>query len=133
MDIALVLLSTSALIGATASLRLKVFVLVPLAVLIVLVSAAVLHMHGFGPGNGVVIIVACLVVNQAAYVLIQIGLGTSASELSFDEVTDGKPAPDREQAVDDDHGDQQSPPPRPLLSQKIARGVSSDVYCTIFA
>ena len=93
MDIALVLLSTSALIGAIAGLRFKVFVLVPIALLIVLVSAAVLHLHGFGPGSGILIIDACLVVNQAAYVLMQIGLGTNAYALSFDEVTDGKPAP----------------------------------------
>ncbi len=119
MDIIVpVLLSTSVLIGATAGLRFKVFVLVPVSVLIVLVSAALLHMHGFGPGSGILIIVACLVVNQAAYVLMQIGLGTNAYALSFDEVTDGKPAPDREQGVDDNHGDQQSPPPRLLLSQK---------------
>jgi hypothetical protein len=116
MDIVLVLLSTSALIGATAGLRYKVFVLVPIALLIVLVVAAVLHMHGFGPGSGIVIIVACLVVNQASYAFIQISLGTDASDLSFDEITDGEPATDRKQAVDDDHGDQKSPPSRLLLS-----------------
>lgn len=118
MDIVLVLLSTSALIGATAGLRFNVFVLVPIALLIVLVSAAVLNMHGFGPGSGIAVTVACLVVNQAAYVFIQIGLGASASDLSFDEVTDGKPATDRKQGADDDHGDQKSPPSRLLLSQK---------------
>jgi hypothetical protein len=118
MDIALVLLSTSALIGAIAGLRFKVFVLVPIALLIVLVSAAVLHMHGFGPGSGIAVTVACLVVNQASYTLIQIGLGASASDLSFDEVTDGKPAPGRKQAVDDDHDDQKSSPSRLLLSPK---------------
>ncbi len=118
MDIIVpVLLSTSALIGATAGLRLKVFVLVPIAVLIALVSAAALHMHGFGPGNGIVIIVACLVVNQAAYVLIQISL-RPCSVLSFDEVTDGEPAPDRKQGVDDDHGNQKSPPSRLFLSPR---------------
>lgn len=119
MDIIVpILLSTSALMGAVAGLRFNVFVLVPIALLIVLVSAAVLHMHGFGPGSGIVVTVACLVVNQAAYVLIQIGLGAGAYDLSIDEVTDGKPSPRRKQAVDDDHGDQKSPPSRLLLSQK---------------
>ena len=115
MDIVLILLSISALIGTIAGLRFKVFVLVPIALLIVLVSAAVLRAHGFGPGSGIAIIVAGLVVNQTAYALIQIGLGADASDLSFDEVTDGEPAPDREQDVDDDHGDQK-PPSRPLIS-----------------
>jgi hypothetical protein len=116
MDIIVpILLSTSALIGAIAGLRFNVFVLVPIALLIVLVSAAVLQTHGFGPGSGIVIIVACLVVNQAAYVLVQIGLGPGTSDLSFDEVIDGEPPSGREQAIDDDHGDQKSPPSR-LLS-----------------
>lgn len=119
MDIiVLVLLSTSALIGVTAGLRYKVLALVPIALLIILVSAAVLRMHGFGPVSGIVTIVACLVLNQAAYVLIQIGLRSSASGLSFDKVTDGEPSPGCKHAVDDDHGNQKSPPSRLLLSQK---------------
>jgi hypothetical protein len=116
MDIALVLLVASALIGATAGLRFKVFVLAPIALLIVLVSAAVLRMHGFGSGSGIVIVVACLVLNQAAYVLVQIfGFGSRTSDLSFYDIADGEPAPDGEQAVDDDHGDQKPPPTRPLF------------------
>ena len=110
-----VLLSTSALIGAIAGLRFKVFVLVPIALVVVLVSAAALRLQGFGPGSGIVIIVACLVVNQAAYAFIQIGLWSGASDLSFYDVTDGEPAPDRKQAIDDDHGDQKSPPSRLFL------------------
>jgi hypothetical protein len=58
MDIALVLLAASALIGATAGLRLKAFALAPIALLIALVSTAVLRLHGFGPGSGIVIIIA---------------------------------------------------------------------------
>lgn len=115
MDIVLIFLSISALIGTIAGLRFKVFALVPIALLLVLVSAAVLRAHGFGPVSGIAIIVAGLVVNQAAYALIQIGLGANASDLSFDEVTDGEPAPDREQDVDDDHGNHR-PPSRPFLS-----------------
>ena len=114
MDIALVLLAASALIGAAAGLRLKVFALAPIALLIALVSAAVLHMNGFGPGSGIVIIIACLGLNQAAYILVQIfGLRSRASYLSLDDVADGEPGPGREQAIDDDHGDQKPPPSRP--------------------
>ena len=72
MGITLVLLAASALIGAITGLRLKVFALVPIALLIALVSAAVLHMNGFGPGSGIVIIIAGLSLNQAAYILVQI-------------------------------------------------------------
>lgn len=64
--------AASALVGAAAGLRLKVFALVPIALLIALVSAAVLHMNGFGPGSGIVIIIACLGLNQAAYILVQL-------------------------------------------------------------
>jgi hypothetical protein len=114
MDIALVLLAASALIGATAGLRLKAFALAPIALLIALVSAAVLRLHGFGPGSGIVIIIACLVLNQAAYILVQI-FGSRASYLSLDDIADGEPGPGREQAVDDDHGDQEPPRSRPLF------------------
>jgi hypothetical protein len=104
MDIALVLLSTSALIGAIAGLRFKVFVLVPIALLIALVSAAALRMHGFGPGSGIVIIVACLILNQAAYMIVQI-FTTPAAHLLSDDEADSEPSPGREQAVHGDNGD----------------------------
>jgi hypothetical protein len=116
MDIALVLLATSALIGATAGLRLKAFALAPIALLIVIVSAAVLRMHGFGPVSGIVIIIACLVLNQAAYLLVELlGFRSGVSYLSLDDVSEGEPGPGREQAVDDDHGDQEPPRSRPLF------------------
>jgi hypothetical protein len=51
MDIALVLLAVSALIGAAAGLRFKAFALVPIALLIAFVSAAVLRVSGFGTGG----------------------------------------------------------------------------------
>ena len=115
MDIALVLLAASALIGAIAGLRLKVFALAPIALLIALVSAAVLRMHGFGPESGIVIIIACLVLNQAAYILVEIfGFRSSrASYLSLDDVADGEPDPGREQAIDDNYGNQKPAPSRP--------------------
>ena len=69
MNIVLVLLATSVLIGAIAGLRMKAFVLVPIALLIALVAAAALRVHGFGPESGIAIIVACLALNQVAYVL----------------------------------------------------------------
>jgi hypothetical protein len=81
-NLVVVLLAASALIGAIAALRFKVFVLAPIALLISLVSAAVLHMNDFGAGSGVAIVIACLVLNQAAYLIVHVytcsrrGLGT---------------------------------------------------------
>jgi hypothetical protein len=116
MDIALVLLAASALIGATAGIRLKVFALAPIALLIAFVSAAVLRIHGFGSRSGIAIIVACLILSQAAYVLVQFfGHRSHTSELSLDDATDGEPGHGREQAIDDDQGDQKPPPSRPFF------------------
>jgi hypothetical protein len=103
MDIVSILLFTSALIGAVAGLRFKVFVLVPIAVLIAVVSSAVLHTNDFGTGSGIATIIACLVLNQAAYVIIQIFI--PATNLLFDDVADGEPSAGREQGVRGDNGD----------------------------
>jgi hypothetical protein len=102
MDIGFVLLATSALIGAAAGLRFKVFVLVPIAVLIALVSAAVLHANDFSAGSGITIITACLVVNQTAYVLVQIF--TPAGLLLSKDVADSVPSAGRKQAVHGENG-----------------------------
>jgi len=119
MNIALGLLAASALIGTITGFRLKVFALVPIALLVAIVSAAVLRSHGFGSGSGIAIIVACLILNQAAYVFVQFfGLRSRASDLSLDDVTDGEPGHGREQAVDGDHGDQKPAPSWPLFPPK---------------
>ena len=119
MDIALALMAASTLIGASVGLRLKVFVLAPIAILIVLVAAVVLRMHGFESSSGIVIIVACLVLNQAAYILVQIfGLGTSVSYLSLHDVCDSNPSPDRQQDISGSYGKQKPQPPRPPFPQE---------------
>jgi hypothetical protein len=119
MDIALILLAVSALIGAAVGLRLKAIALAPIALLIAVVSAAVLRMHGFGPGSGIIIVIACVVLNQAAYLLVELlGLRSGESYLLWDDVADGEPDPDREQDVDDDHGDKKPPAPRSPLPPK---------------
>ena len=68
-----VLLALSVLTGIAAGLRFQVFVLVPIALSIGLLSAAILRMHGFGSGSGIALTIACLVLDQAAYMLVQIG------------------------------------------------------------
>ena len=104
MDITVpVLLFTSALIGAAAGLRYKVFVLVPIALLIALGSAAVLHMNDFRTESGIAAITACLVLNQAAYMIVQIC--APPAHLISDDKADSVPSSGREQAVRRDNGD----------------------------
>ena len=82
MDIIVVMLATSALAGAAVGFRLKALALVPIALLIAVFSATVLHMNGFGRGSGIASIAACLILNQAAYIVVQIfgpGLASNRS------------------------------------------------------
>ncbi len=103
MDITVpVLLITSALIGAAAGLRYKVFVLVPIALLIALGSAAVLHINDFRTESGIATIVACLVLNQAAYMIVQIFAPTA--HLISDDEADSVPRSGREQGVRGNNG-----------------------------
>ena len=83
----------------------------PIAILIALVSAAVLHKNDFGTGSGIATIIACLVVNQAAYIIAQIF--TPAANLPSNDVADSEPGPGREQSVRSDNGDyrNRNPPP----------------------
>jgi hypothetical protein len=88
-----VLLAVSLLIGAAAGLRYKVFVLVPIAIFLAFISAAVLHIHGFGAGSGIAVIMACLALNQAAYIIVQIFL---PAPLISDNGADSVPSSGRE-------------------------------------
>lgn len=83
------LLAFSMLFGALAGLRFKILVLVPSALLIAFFSAAVLHMNDFGPWSGIAIVIACLILNQAAYLIVQIYSPTLA--LRSNEVANGIP------------------------------------------
>ena len=118
MDIALILLAASALVGAAAGLQMKALALVPIALLIAVFSAAVLHMNGFQSGSGIVIIIGCLVLNQAAYILVQIFGLRSRYHLSVDDDADRVPGPGREQAIDDNHGNQRPSPFRPYSNPR---------------
>ncbi|MDR6306593.1 hypothetical protein GGQ85_004326 [Nitrobacter vulgaris] len=106
-----VLLFSSALIGAAAGLRFKVFALVPIAILIALASAAVLRKNDFGTGSGIATIIACLVVNQAAYIIVQ--LFTPAADSLSDQVADSEPSQGREQGIRSDNGDYRDRKPSP--------------------
>jgi hypothetical protein len=101
MDIVFGLLITSALIGAAAGLRFKVLVLAPIAMVIALVSAAILHTNDFGAGSGIATIIGCLVLNQAAYMMVQI---FTPAVLLSDDIANSEPSSSREQTVQGEDG-----------------------------
>ena len=121
MAIALILLAASALIGAAAGLHLKALALLPIALLIAIFSAASLHMNGFGSRSGIVIVIVCLILNQAAYLLVQVLGSGLASHHSLDHVTHGEPCPGHQQAVDDDHRYQKPAPTFPPVNERSRR------------
>lgn len=121
MDIVLILLAASALIGAAAGLRLKALALVPVAFLIAVFSAATLHMNGFGPRSGIVIVIGCLILNQAVYLLVQVLGSRLVSDPSLDNVTDGEPRAGGQQAIEDDHSYQKPAPTFPPENERSRR------------
>ena len=52
--------------------------------------------------TGIATIIACLVLNQAAYLIVQIFI--PAADLLSHDVADGEPSPSREQGVHGDNG-----------------------------
>jgi hypothetical protein len=83
------LLAISGLFGALVGLRFKIFFLVPSALMIAFFSAVVLHMNDFGTWSGTAIVVACLILNQATYLIVQI-YGPTVT-LRSNEVANGVP------------------------------------------
>ena len=84
------LLAISVIFGALAGLRFKIIVLVPSTLMIAFFSAVVLHMNDFGTWSGTAIVAACLILNQAAYLIVQIYSPTFA--LRSNEVANGVPS-----------------------------------------
>jgi hypothetical protein len=84
------LLAGSVFFGAIAGLRFKIFVLVPSALIFAFFSSAVLHMNDFGPWSGIAIVIACLIMNQAAYLILQIYNPTFA--LRPNKIANGVPS-----------------------------------------
>ena len=121
MDIALILLAASAFIGAAAGLHLKALALVPIALLIAVFSAAVLQMNGFGSGAGIAILIACLLLNQATYLFVQVLGSGLASPRSLNNVTHREPCPGRQQAIEDDHRGQKPAPTFPPENEHSRR------------
>jgi hypothetical protein len=64
-----VLLALSAATGFASGLSLTRFAILISGAILAMLSAAVLQIAGFGAVSGIGIIVACLIVNQAAYLM----------------------------------------------------------------
>ena len=69
--IALILLAASALVGAAAGLRLKALALVPIAFDCCFLSRRASH-ERFRIRSGIAILIACLILNQATYLVVQV-------------------------------------------------------------
>jgi len=67
MGTALILLALSAVIGLALGMLFSFPAIVASSVAIAVLSSAVLQIQGFGAIPGIAIVVACLVVNQMAY------------------------------------------------------------------
>ncbi len=109
MNIVLVLLALSTVLGFATGLRFKVFAIAAVSVLIAVCSALVLRVHGFGAASGIFGIVGCLVVAQTAYIAGV--LCGPASHMLGDDVSGGGPGNDRQRNVsEDDEGHDRRPP-----------------------
>jgi phosphotransferase system glucose/maltose/N-acetylglucosamine-specific IIC component len=89
LAIILILLALSTMLGTATGLTFKVQGLIPVSILIAILAAVALHSAGFGPVGGVLVIVACLVVAQLAYLSATFFL--YKRELSLEDEIDGDP------------------------------------------
>ena len=69
IDPALALLAASAVIGLVLGFYFSWLTIAAAGVLLAVISATVLHKEGFGFFGGVATIVACLTINQIAYLI----------------------------------------------------------------
>jgi hypothetical protein len=97
MIIVLVALAVSALLGLAIGLVFRVWANAIAAPIIAFGSAIALASHGFGFFEGVLVTVACLVVNQAAY-LVGAVLESRVGIANFlaDDMHDDEPGDNRE-------------------------------------
>jgi hypothetical protein len=96
MTAAFVLLALSAAIGLALGTSFSWFAILVSSVALAGLSAAVLQIAGFGVMSGIAIIVACLTVNQLAYVM-RVTLANRASD-------EAKNSPERHDKASDARG-----------------------------
>jgi hypothetical protein len=69
MNVIFVMLAVSAVVGIALGLRFRWPAIMVSGLLLSIVSAVLLQKVGFGAVEGIAIIVACLIVNQVAYLI----------------------------------------------------------------
>ena len=79
MDVILLLLAASAIVGLVFGLYFSWIAIVASGLVLAIVSATVLQKEGFGIFAGISTVVACLTVNQLAY-LVGVKLATRRSQ-----------------------------------------------------
>ncbi len=118
MNIVLVALAVSALLGLTTGLVFRVWANLIVAPIIACGSAIALASHGFGFWEGVLVTVACLFVSQLAY-LAGVFLTSPASIENYlaNDVLDNEPGQNREHHISYEQQEEtrehppRSPPP----------------------
>jgi hypothetical protein len=86
----LILLALSAAIGFVLGSALTWYAILMSGAVLAILSAAVLRGEGFGAVAGIGIIVACLIVNQAAYLIGLRRRGSPAHKQTDDEPREGR-------------------------------------------
>lgn len=100
MNVVWLVVAASALLGLATGLGLRVWAMVPVSLAVALVSAWVANSQGFGFTDGVLAVMACLFVCQAAYIAVWI-TGQGPEKFLADDAIDDKPDDDREDGIGD--------------------------------
>ena len=90
MSTALILLALSAVIGLALGMLFSWPAIVASSVAIAVLSSAVLQIQGFGAIPGIAIVVACLVVNQMAYLAASLRPGRLFQQQAHKEPSQGR-------------------------------------------
>jgi hypothetical protein len=104
MNAVIILRALSALIGFTLGTSFSWFSIVMSGMVLAAISAATLQIQGFGAVWGIAIVVACLTVNQLAYL--------AGACLLFQKPTDKKPSRLRNNDIAGDYHQEQKYPSR---------------------
>ncbi len=111
MDVILILFALSAALGCATGLRFNVFAMAAVSMLIALGSAIVLRAYGFSATGGILVVAACLLTSQIAY--ISSVFFESGAETLADDISGDAPDNDREGNVSNGENGQNRCPPWP--------------------
>lgn len=114
MNIVLILLAASTLLGLATGLVFKVWANLITAPLIAVVSAIVLHASGFKFAPGALVTVACLFVSQLAYIIISsVVPGAGLAHLLVRDTLDDEPDDSRQRGIPGQQEKRDEQPSRP--------------------